>query len=112
MCGRFTLTTPYSTILSHFDIPDQGPQAVFNPRYNIAPSQYIAVVMKLPDQPERHLAMMHWGLIPFWTKDKKGATIRKLFDIVWVTGVMKTEKLSTDLADTGYTISATKVEPY
>jgi uncharacterized protein len=46
------------------------------------------------------------------TQDKKGAAIRKLFDVVWVTGVMKTEKLSTDLADTGYTISATKVEPY
>ena len=46
------------------------------------------------------------------TQDKKGATIRKLFDVVWVTGVMKTEKLSTEMADTGYTISATKVEPY
>jgi uncharacterized protein len=46
------------------------------------------------------------------TRDKKGATIRKLFDTVWVTGVIKTEQLSTDMADAGYTIDATKVEPY
>ena len=46
------------------------------------------------------------------TKDKKGATVRKLFDVVWVTGIIKTEKLSTELADAGYKIEATKVEPY
>ena len=45
-------------------------------------------------------------------QDKKGASIRKLFDVVWVTGVMQAEKLSTDLADAGYKIDATKVEPY
>lgn len=46
------------------------------------------------------------------TKDKKGAAIRRLFDVVWVTGVMKAQKLSTDMADAGYTIDAVKVEPY
>lgn len=45
-------------------------------------------------------------------QDKKGAEIRKLFDTVWVTGVINTEKLSTDMADAGYTIHATRVEPY
>lgn len=45
-------------------------------------------------------------------QDKKGATIRKLFDTVWVTGILQTEKLSTDLADAGYTLKALKVEPY
>jgi len=71
MCGRFTLTAPYDVIYDHFGIGDQAPQPVFKPRYNIAPSQDIAVVMKLPDQPSRQLAMMHWGLIPHWAKDKK-----------------------------------------
>jgi uncharacterized protein len=46
------------------------------------------------------------------TRDKKGAKIRKLYDVVWVTGVINAEKLKTDLADAGYTIDATKVEPY
>ncbi|MCW8944751.1 MAG: DUF3299 domain-containing protein [Sedimenticola sp.] len=45
-------------------------------------------------------------------QDTKSAEIRKLFDTVWVTGVINTEKLSTDMADAGYTIHATKVEPY
>jgi len=44
--------------------------------------------------------------------DKKGAEVRKLFDTVWVTGVINTEQLSTDMADAGYTLQATKVEPY
>lgn len=42
----------------------------------------------------------------------KGAAIRQLFDTVWVTGVIKAEKLTTDMADAGYTIHATRVEPY
>lgn len=46
------------------------------------------------------------------TQDKNGAKIRKVFDTVWVTGFIHTEKLSTDVADSGYKILATKVEPY
>jgi uncharacterized protein len=46
------------------------------------------------------------------TQDKQGAAIRKLYDVVWVTGVITTSKQSTDLAEAGYTISASKVEPY
>jgi uncharacterized protein len=46
------------------------------------------------------------------TGDKKGAEIRKLYDVVWVTGVIKVQKQTTDLADAGYTIDAKKVEPY
>jgi uncharacterized protein len=46
------------------------------------------------------------------TRDKDGATIRKLYDVVWVTGIIQAEEQKTDLADTGYTIEATKVEPY
>ncbi|MCW8907594.1 MAG: DUF3299 domain-containing protein [Sedimenticola sp.] len=42
----------------------------------------------------------------------KGAVIRKLFDTVWVTGVIRTEPLSTDLAEAGYTMEAVLVEPY
>jgi uncharacterized protein len=46
------------------------------------------------------------------TQDKKGAAIRKLYDVVWVTGIITASKQTTDLADAGYTISASKVEPY
>lgn len=42
----------------------------------------------------------------------KGAAIREMFDIVWVTGTMKTQRKSSGIADAGYTLEASKVEPY
>lgn len=46
------------------------------------------------------------------TEDEDGAELRKLFDIVWVTGIITVETQSTELAEAGYTIAALKVEPY
>lgn len=42
----------------------------------------------------------------------QGATIRGLFDPVWVTGRMAVQRATTDLANAGYTLTATAVEPY
>ena len=42
-----------------------------SPRYNIAPSQQVAVIIHNKDFPERKLVMMRWGLIPSWAKDHK-----------------------------------------
>lgn len=64
MCGRFTLTVD----------PDQLREAMpwlevpsgFKPRYNIAPSQPVAVV---PNNGENRLDFFVWGLIPSWAKD-------------------------------------------
>ena len=36
----------------------------------------------------------------------------ELFDTVWVTGTLKVERLSSELAEAGYRILATRVEPY
>lgn len=41
------------------------------PRYNIAPSQEIPIIRAHSDQGQRALAMLKWGLIPFWAKDPK-----------------------------------------
>lgn len=41
----------------------------FPPRYNIAPSQPIPVV--LLEGGERHIKLMRWGLIPSWVKDPR-----------------------------------------
>ena len=43
------------------DIPDDLP-----PRYNIAPSQPVAVI---PNTGDNTLSMYKWGLIPSWSKD-------------------------------------------
>ena len=40
------------------------------------------------------------------------AKVNRLFDTVWVTGQIKLEKTSNELAEAGYTMDALKVEPY
>lgn len=38
-------------------------------RYNVTPGQLIPTIRQ--DEDGRQLAPLHWGLIPFWAKDKK-----------------------------------------
>lgn len=42
----------------------------------------------------------------------EGAAVRKLFDTVWVTGILSAKSNRSDLANAGYTLRASKVEPY
>lgn len=70
MCGRYTLKTPVERLSEEFQFPQIIP---LKPRYNIAPSQPVAVVRLLPDDTQRKLDLLHWGLIPVWTKDLKKA---------------------------------------
>src|SRR6058998_2040044 len=66
MCGRYTLKTPVERLSEMFQFPEILP---LKPRYNIAPSQDVAVIRRLSDDLERKLAMLRWGLIPAWVKD-------------------------------------------
>jgi len=64
MCGRFTLKTDPETLTQTFPgfiIPENLP-----PRYNIAPTQEVAVV---PNTGENKVEFFQWGLIPSWAKD-------------------------------------------
>lgn len=68
MCGRFTLRAPASVIaeqFSLFDLPS------LSPRYNIAPTQTVAVVRQVGEAggAGRELVNLRWGLIPHWAKD-------------------------------------------
>jgi putative SOS response-associated peptidase YedK len=63
MCGRFTLTTPAELLSARFDVPDPPPLTA---RYNVAPSQVIAVVGLKPDGTRRGIARLRWGLVPHW----------------------------------------------
>jgi len=52
------------------------------PRYNIAPTQPVAAVRALPNEPEagrsapkRVLEMRRWGLVPHWAKAISGPTL-------------------------------------
>lgn len=67
MCGRFTLTLDANELRQAFPwltIPDRD----LPPRYNIAPTQPVAVVAN--NHPDR-LDFFSWGLIPSWAKDPK-----------------------------------------
>lgn len=66
MCGRFYLDTIQEALLEHFQL-DDAPNLI--PRFNIAPSQDIAVVRA--GGHGRELAMLHWGLVPSWSKEEK-----------------------------------------
>lgn len=74
MCGRFTLRTPMTVLLEHFQVGlDSARQlALFEPRYNIAPTQEILAVRAEPKTGEREAALLRWGLIPSWSKEPQG----------------------------------------
>lgn len=48
-------------------------QPNFPPRYNIAPTQPVPVVVI--DNGIRHFRLMRWGLLPAWVKDPRGFTL-------------------------------------
>jgi putative SOS response-associated peptidase YedK len=65
MCGRFTLTIDPGELQDAF--PEFNiPQNKLTQRFNIAPSQPVAVI---PNITPFHLEFFTWGLIPSWSKD-------------------------------------------
>jgi putative SOS response-associated peptidase YedK len=74
MCGRFTLRTPLTVLIEHFDLDVRGDRQLplFEARFNIAPTQEILVVRADPANGRRTADMMRWGLIPSWSKTPKG----------------------------------------
>jgi len=65
MCGRFAFYSPSEAAAALFGVSGSLP---VEPRYNIAPTQYIAAVRDGEDK-ERELVMLRWGLVPSWAKD-------------------------------------------
>jgi putative SOS response-associated peptidase YedK len=63
MCGRYRLSRK-DRFPEYFEV---DPFDDFEPRYNIAPTQDVAVVRQ--DGDTRVLSKMRWGLIPSWAKD-------------------------------------------
>lgn len=64
MCGRYTLASPGHVVAELFGL---GEVPELRPRYNIAPTQPVAVVRATGDRPR--LDMLQWGLVPSWAKD-------------------------------------------
>ncbi|MBT8445930.1 MAG: SOS response-associated peptidase, partial [Gammaproteobacteria bacterium] len=65
MCGRFAFYSPHEAVTELFGV--EFPLA-FEPRYNIAPTQYVAAI-RLDDEQQPGGVMLRWGLVPSWAKD-------------------------------------------
>ncbi|MBW8010041.1 MAG: SOS response-associated peptidase [Chloroflexi bacterium] len=64
MCGRFTITADPAAIQEAFPWAKVPPE--MQPRYNVAPSQPVAVI---PNDGKNKIDYFIWGLIPSWAKN-------------------------------------------
>lgn len=67
MCSRYSLTSPPEAVRAYFGYPDTPN---FPARYNVAPTQAIAVVAR-DKEGTRRFRLMRWGLLPAFVKDPK-----------------------------------------
>ncbi|WP_078393864.1 SOS response-associated peptidase [Shouchella patagoniensis] len=65
MCGRFTLYSSPQELQDEFGLPIPD----YEPSYNIAPTQQVLAFVA--NNEETKAGFLHWGLIPFWAKEKK-----------------------------------------
>jgi putative SOS response-associated peptidase YedK len=71
MCGRYKLSRRKQIIEERFD--SVSCEEDWTPRYNIAPTQPVAVIRQNSKESVRELSLMRWGLIPRWAKDPSAA---------------------------------------
>jgi putative SOS response-associated peptidase YedK len=67
MCGRFASFLPAEAIARIFRTVSPLPN--IPPNWNVAPTQDALVVRRHPRSGERHLDLLRWGLLPYWTKE-------------------------------------------
>lgn len=67
MCSRYSITIKEKLALQEYNIPIPKD---FEPRFSLAPTDIGLVITA--DRP-KEIQKMHFGLVPYWSKDKKGA---------------------------------------
>lgn len=65
MCGRYAFFSPAEAVRQYFAVDCE---LDLPPRYNIAPTQAVPVIRQRDGSKE--LVLLHWGLVPFWAKEK------------------------------------------
>jgi putative SOS response-associated peptidase YedK len=66
MCGRYTLSSPVEIVADLFGLAETP---ALQPRFNVAPTQQAPVVrVEAPGAPAT-LALLRWGLVPYWAKE-------------------------------------------
>jgi putative SOS response-associated peptidase YedK len=80
MCGRFNQTASGEEVAEAFGL-DEAPELA--PRYNIAPTQKVAVVGVHPATGRRGLALLTWGLVPRDALSRERGFINARAETAW-----------------------------
>lgn len=70
MCGRYAATLPPEMMVELFNLLNQ---VDFPPRYNITPTQPIAVIWEQSGR--RTIQLVRWGFVPGWVKDPRESSL-------------------------------------
>lgn len=70
MCGRFARRSTQEVLADWFGV-EMEDMPWFAPSYNAAPQSTQPVVRLNADTGKREVALMRWGLVPYWAKDAK-----------------------------------------
>ena len=66
MCGRYASFLPAEAVARLFHTVNRLPN--FSPTWNMAPTQDAMVVRRHPETGDRHLDLLQWGLLPYFSK--------------------------------------------
>jgi len=69
MCGRYASFTPADRLHRLFRTVNPTPNLA--PTWNMAPTRDAPVVRLHPKTHQRHLDLLHWGLVPHWAREPK-----------------------------------------
>jgi putative SOS response-associated peptidase YedK len=75
MCGRYALTASAADLTVIFDATVESSEPTRS-EYNIAPTDVVPVVRVSPAGDQKLISSAHWGLLPFWERDRKSAARR------------------------------------
>ena len=64
MCGRYYRQSDKQKIAETFHVARWAPDVHLAPDYNIAPSTFQPIIRSSPEDGEREIVLMRWGLIP------------------------------------------------
>jgi putative SOS response-associated peptidase YedK len=74
MCGRYGLVGDNQSIAEAFHAQwESNEPNDLAPSYNIAPQSFQPVIQLNEETGKRVLAVMHWGLVPFWSRNGSAA---------------------------------------
>lgn len=76
MCGRYNVVSDAAALRAAYSMLELLEDELGDglaPNYNCAPTDSLPVIRRRPGRDAPVLETAHWGLVPFWAKDRKSA---------------------------------------